>query len=88
MFCNDSDVSDASDAKRQSYSKRLFVGGLTMNNVAAECLNSITLSIAKALDGGISEHAKEALRKILRLTIDERKRLYEGVISGGSANER
>jgi len=59
-----------------------------MNDVATKCLNSITLSIAKALEEGVSDHAKEALRKILRLTIDERKRLYEGVISGGSANER
>jgi DNA helicase TIP49 (TBP-interacting protein) len=54
-----------------------------MNDVAAECLNSITLSIAKALDGGISEHAKEALRRILRVTIQERKKLYEGKARSG-----
>lgn len=49
-----------------------------MNDGATKCLNSITLSIAKALEDGVSEHAKESLRRILRVTNEERKNLYEG----------
>jgi hypothetical protein len=54
-----------------------------MNDVTADCLNNIVSVIAKAVGAGVSDQAKEALRKILRLTIDERKRLYEGVAGEG-----
>jgi hypothetical protein len=54
-----------------------------MNDVTADCLNNIVSVIAEAVAAGVSDQAKEALRKILRLTIDERKRLYEGVAGEG-----
>jgi hypothetical protein len=58
-----------------------------MNDAAAKCFNDIILSIGKAIDNGVSEQARDALRKVVRVAIDERKKLYEGNEGSGVAVE-